>query len=216
MGSSERRQDRGRAQAHRLLRELGAELQNARRSAGLSQAEVARAAGVDPSSISRLERAKWPEASLQSLAIAYSIVGHRMTARAYPIEAPLRDAAHVRLLGRLRALLPAGCPMWTEVPIARGDPRAWDAVLDTVDGPCRVEAETALHDVQALERRVALKMVDGRVDRVILLVSDTTRNRLALRAAETLLDGRFPARGRRVLRDLRAGRCPPASGIALL
>ena len=76
--------------------------------------------------------------------------------------------------------------------------------------------ETVLIDIQAVERRLAFKQRDGDAERVILLVAETRRNRLALRVAEA--SGSFsplPARSREILRALANGTAPP-SGILVL
>jgi hypothetical protein len=78
-----------------------------------------------------------------------------------------------------------------------------------------VEAETVLDDVQAVERRLALKARDGEVDRVILLVADTKRNRRAVVAAPAAF-GDLPLRTRAILAALRDGRDPGQSGIVIL
>jgi len=78
-----------------------------------------------------------------------------------------------------------------------------------------VEGETVLDDIQAVERRVALKRRDGNVDHVILLVADTPRNRRALAAAPAAF-GDLPLRTREILAALRDGRDPGGSGIVIL
>ena len=84
------------------------------------------------------------------------------------------------------------------------------------DAQCKVEAETALHDLQAVDRRVALKMAEGEEDHVLLLVADTKRNRRVLQEFRALLRVRYPLDTRAVMAALRSGRCPGASGIVVL
>ena len=79
-----------------------------------------------------------------------------------------------------------------------------------------VDAETRLHDVQALSRRVALKRRDAGVDALILLVADTRHNRSALRLARADLAADFPLSGAAILEALGAGQRPAASGILVL
>jgi hypothetical protein len=93
--------------------------------------------------------------------------------------------------------------------------RAWDAVIRGVDWRRPVEAETVLDDIQALERRLALKVRDGGVDGVILVIADTPRNRRALAAAPGRFSG-FDRNARRVLSALAAGRDPGGSSLILL
>ena len=106
--------------------------------------------------------------------------------------------------------------MRTEVPVGgRGDLRAWDVVLD---GPIQIaiDAETRLHDIQALQRRLELKRRDSRVSRVILLVAATRHNRSVLREHREALSSTLPLDSPSVLEALREGRAPEASGILVL
>lgn len=106
--------------------------------------------------------------------------------------------------------------MTTEVPLPIAtDLRAWDAVIEGADWRRPVEAETVLDDIQALERRLALKVRDGRVDGVILVVADTRRNRRALAAAPVAF-AVFDRNARRILRNLAAGRDPGGSSLVLV
>jgi hypothetical protein len=77
------------------------------------------------------------------------------------------------------------------------------------------EAETVIDDIQALERHLALKVRDGGVDGVILVVADTRRNRRALAAAPAAFAA-FDRDSRRILRALGEGRDPGGSSILLL
>ncbi len=73
-----------------------------------------------------------------------------------------------------------------------------------------------LDDLQALERRIALKRRDGGIDTVILLIADTRRNRRHLADHRAALGTGFPLDGRALLYALRAARAPEASGILIL
>jgi len=86
--------------------------------------------------------------------------------------------------------------------------------LDPAEVP--VEAEARLRDLQALDRRCALKLRDSGFDRLILLVSDTANNRRMLEAYREDLRASFPLDTRAVLADLRRGRTPAAGGIVVL
>ena len=143
-------------------------------------------------------------------------VGLEVRLRAYPAGDAIRDAGQARLLERLRVLLNPSLGWSTEVPIPiPGDFRAWDAVIRGAAWRIGVEGETALDDVQAVERRLALKQRDSDVDHVILLIADTRRNRRAL-AATPASFGDLPLRTRDMLAALRAGRDPGRSGIVVL
>jgi hypothetical protein len=145
-------------------------------------------------------------------------VGWAATAR--PRDAGHRDpldAGQLALIGRLRALLPQSVRVRTEVPIPiPGDRRGWDVVLSLDPDSVPVEAEARLRDIQALDRRSALKVRDSEFDRLVLLVSDTANNRHALQAYREHLRTSFPLDTRQVMAALRAGRTPSASGIVVL
>ena len=72
-----------------------------------------------------------------------------------------------------------------------------------------------IDDIQALERRLNLKIRDGDVDGVILVIAETRRNRRALAATPAAFAG-FDRDARRVLAALRAGRDPRGSSLLLL
>jgi transcriptional regulator with XRE-family HTH domain len=184
MVTRERRLDRGRRQARRRLTVIGDELREARLAAGLTQRFVASAVGVSHMEISRIERALAPRVPFETLATVGAVLGLDLSLRAYPDGDPVRDAAQLALLARLRAILPATLTWRTEGPLAvPGDARAWDAVVSGIGWRAAIDAESRLRDVQALTRRLALKARDDEVDVVVLLVANTRHNRQALRLA---------------------------------
>ena len=79
-----------------------------------------------------------------------------------------------------------------------------------------VEAESRLGDLQALERRLALKLRDGSMEHLILLVANTRHNRTVLRSAGAALWLEFPLNGVRGLELLAAGVAPTGSAIIVL
>lgn len=211
------RRDIGARHADTTLHKLGDELRIARASAGLSLRDVAAASGVSRSQLARLETGRAPEESLRTLSIVFAVLGMRLSARPYPEGSPIRDAAHARLLTRFRAELPPTIKLRTEVPLRLDrDLRAWDGQIEATDGTCKLEAETVLYDLQATERKIALKMADDQVDLVVLLVADTPRNRRVLREFRKLLAARFPLDTREIMRHLRAGEIPGRGGIVVL
>jgi transcriptional regulator with XRE-family HTH domain len=217
MATRERPVDRGSRIAARARISLGDEIHRARRYAGLSQAAVARAARVHRSTIGRIERGEIAGASMENFACLCAVVGLNLSVRAFPHGDPIRDAAHMALLGRLRSRLPAGLPWRIEVPFPiPGDLRAWDAVIGGPAGAVAVEAETKLFDVQALARRLALKRRDGGLERVILLVGNSVSNRRALAVGREALRADYPLDTREILAALNAGDSPAGSGIVVL
>lgn len=140
-----------------------------------------------------------------------------LSVRAFPGGAPLRDVAHVALLGRFRARLHRDLRLLTEVALPiEGDPRAWDGMVAGAGDRTGVEAETRLSDVQALLRRISLKQRDGEVARVVLLLSDTAGNRAAVHTADELLRNAFPTPARAAMSALAAGTHPPGSALVFL
>jgi len=196
---------------------LGRELRTARLGAGLSQRSAGAGAGMSHTHWGRIERGLVPNLSLAQACAAASVVGLRLSVRAYPDGDPIRDAGQAALLERFRLRLPPIARWQTEVPMPiPGDRRAWDAGVVIAGRRAGCEAEMQLLDLQALERRLALKLRDGDVDQLLLIVADTVRNRSVLRLHREELRTLLPLDAREILASLRAGSLPPASGIVVL
>ena len=144
-------------------------------------------------------------------------VGLDLLVRTVPGGEPIRDTRHTALLGRLARLLHASLRWALEVPLPiTGDRRAWDALISGVGWRFGVEAEMHPTDRQALERKLALKLRDGGVQGMILLLARSEANRQFVRANGAELRLRFPVSGREALADLRAGRQPRGNAIVFL
>jgi transcriptional regulator with XRE-family HTH domain len=217
MGSTERRRDRGRRAADRVLRLVATEIRDARLMSGASQRVVADTAGMSHTELSRIERGEAPWLTVDALCRIAAVVGLDPSLRLYPTGPALRDAPQRGLLGRFHVRVHPSLMWATEVPIrGHDDLRAWDALITGPGFRVAVEAETRLHDIQALERRIALKVRDGGIDRVALVVADTRQNRAVLSATGKLLAVSFPVPARQFLEALSAGRDPGGSGIVCL
>lgn len=224
MAIRRRRIDQGHARGRELVAIAARELLAARTNAGLSQAAVSAAVRISRPQYGRIERGLSPAVSVATLARLAAVLGLETSFRFYPSGDPVRDAAQVALLGRFRERCHQGLSWRTEVPFDRpGDRRAWDAVIGVPASIASgrlvrigVEAETRPVDVQALDRKLALKERDDGVEHVILLLADTRHNRAFLRGPGASLRIRFPLDGRRVLELLRAGVSPETNGIVLL
>ena len=218
MPTRERLLSLGTSRGRKLALHFGDELRHARLAAGLSQASVAAATGLAQQTISRYERGLAPYPDFVQAAIAARVVGLELSVRCYPAPGQLRDAAHIALIQRLLARLGPGIRHRLEAAIRPGDQRAWDVLL--IIGAVRVGviAETRIRDLQALLRREHLKQAeaDGRVDHLLLLVSNTRHNRAALAEAGEALTATFPLSPRAVLTSLARGEAPPASGVVIL
>jgi transcriptional regulator with XRE-family HTH domain len=208
--------DDARVAGQRLQAEIGAELRNARLARGLAQADVARALRTSRFHISRLERGLGA-VQLADLARHGAAVGLRLHTRFYPVGGGLRDAAQLDLLRRFRARIGDRWSWQLEAPLnLPGDLRAFDALLTSGNQTIAIEAITRFHDAQAQLRSAALKQRDGRVNRLVLLVSATHHNRAALASAADLLVTSFPVPMRRLLAALTVGDDPGDNGIVLL
>jgi transcriptional regulator with XRE-family HTH domain len=217
MGRRHEADERGRRAALQLRRRLGTEVRQARVARGISQRACALEAGMSKSQFGRIERGEIAGLSLEQACRATSALGLALSLSAHPDGSPVRDAGQLRLEGRLRVVVHAGLGWQSEVPMPiPGDRRAWDVVLSAAARRAGCECEQRLGDIQALARRLALKLRDGAVDVLILVVADTAWNRRALREHREALRDLLPPDSREVLAALRAGRLPAASGLVVL
>jgi transcriptional regulator with XRE-family HTH domain len=218
MATRERAGDRGAEDAKDLYASVRKELRAARRQRGLSLKAAAGRAGVSPWQLGRLERGGLIHPTLDQVCRTSRAVGLRASLKLYPDGVPVRDAGQLALLGRFEALLVPGMPMGREIGIPLpGDLRAWDGRIRDGVRTASIEAEMKLDDIQAISRRIALKQRDDPdAGSVILLVNRTAHNRRILAEHREALRVQFPLDGAAILRDLRLGRIPPASGILLL
>lgn len=201
-----------------MLQQLGREIREARIAAGLSQSAVARAAGMSPPQLGRFERSELRFATFEQACRAGRAVGLATYVNHAPTGTRTRDEPQLRLLEELERVLvpPLRMPREVLLPIP-GDLRAWDASIDDGRERAFVEGITRLGDVQAMARRTEIKLRDdGRSRIVILVVRRTATNRRILDEHREALRAQFPLDGMHVLRALRAGKIPSASGIVML
>ena len=183
----------------------------------LSQRAAGRSVGMSAAQFGRIERAEIEDLTLDQASRACAAVGLHLLTRAVPGADPAVDAGQLALLERFQRQLPSAAPMPREVPIRiPGDRRAWDAMLRVAGVEIGIEAETRIRDVQAVDRKCALKARDGGVRIVILVVADTAVNRRMLGLHREALRASFPLDTRQVMGALRAGRVPSASGIVIV
>lgn len=217
MANRERPVDRATLASKRATLELGRELRLARIDRNLSQSIVAHATGISQATVSRIERGRHGGVTLANLFRLFAAVGMELKVRAYPLGEPIRDAAHLDLLRRFRSRLHPTLRWATEVPLPIiGDRRAWDGLVRGSDWIVGVEAETRVSDIQALDRRVALKTRDGGVDAVVLLLADTRHHRRVLREFRDALASRYTVPGRSALQRLASGADPGGNAIVLV
>ena len=194
----------------------------ARVAHGTSYAAIGRALRLSPGQVVAILRGQSPELSIVRAAQVLEAVGMELSARAFPVGPPVRDAGQARLLRRLRDRVDRTLSWRQEVPVLElptagsFDHRAWDAGIDGPGVRVRVDAETHVGDLQAVERRVALKQRDGREACVVLLLADTRHHREVLDAAGEALRARFPVSQRAALLALRHGRAPGGNALIRL
>jgi transcriptional regulator with XRE-family HTH domain len=190
---------------------------SARLDSGISQQAAGRAAGMSRAQFGRIERGEIASLSIDQLCRAAAAVGLKVSLRSFPDGDPARDAGQLAILERFRQRLP-GDPLWrTEVPLPMpGDRRAWDGLLVLGRRRAGCECETRLRDAQSVEPRLALKLSDGQVDIVLLIVPDTVANRRFLDQHREQLRGLLPLDSRQVLDAFRRGDLPEKSGIVIV
>ena len=185
---------------------------------GLSQATVARAAGLSRSAYARIERGEVRSPSAGDLWAIAAVLGLGLRLALYPAGSPVHDSVQLPMLELAQGLVAASVPWRTEVvlPVV-GDKRAWDAVAMTPDGWTAFEAISKLGAVDATIRRANEKHRDDpRVVRVVLVINDTARNREAMRGGAAALRSDFPLNTHEVRRALRSGVHPPLNGILMV
>jgi transcriptional regulator with XRE-family HTH domain len=203
--------------ARKLTTTLGDEIRIARTGAGLAQRDAASAAGMSHAQFGRIERGVLARLSFDQACRAGVAVGLRYGGRMYQGGDPVRDAGQLRLLERFVSLLPTLARVDREVPLPiPGDRRAWDALVALGGRRAGCEAETRLGDIQALERKLALKLRDGAVDLILLVVADTSHNRETLSLHRDALRALLPLDNAQVRRALRDDRLPSANGIVIV
>lgn len=206
----------GTRRGERLNRMIGLEVRNGRRMAGVTQGDLGAMVGLSGSEVCRMEHGQAPWLTVIHASELLSAVGLDLWAKVYPAGPPLRDVAHLRLLTDFEARLAPSVHCQREWPIPNDrNGRAIDLLLSGIPKRAGVEAETVMNDLQALERDLNLKQQDAGLERMILLVRGSKRNREILRAADALRRA-FPLHTRTVLAALGEGRDPGGNGIVIL
>jgi transcriptional regulator with XRE-family HTH domain len=194
---------------------LGEELADARRTAGATQLEVARALGWSASRVRRIEHGQRRSVTHLELASFGSVVGLDYSGRFFVGGTRLRDAVQLAMINGYRAFaVRNGWRASIEQPLpVTGDLRAFDLLLHR--GAARVAHEfiSRLRDVQGQVRPIQIKQRDAANVTVILVIRDTAENRQMVRAADAALREAFPLDAREVLSAIREGRDPGSNGI---
>lgn len=208
----------GRSRSRYLATTFGQELRVARMTAGLTQSELAGLAGLSQQEASKAERGAI-DLSLDARCRLASACGHQLGWRLYPVATVrMRDSGQLTLA---QAIVSAAHRSWRpemEVPVAHGDQRAADLLLQSEVEILHIEIERALVDVQAQLRSAQLKrdtLAEARhsVVRLILAVPDTRSSRARLAPFRDLIARTLPRSSALVWRALRTGQPLGADGI---
>jgi hypothetical protein len=172
--------------------------------------------GISHTHIRRIESGQAPHIDLELMSRMAAVLGNELSLGVHPVGAPVRDKAHIALLGRFAARLAPSITWRTEVPMPiHGDLRSADGVAGAIDFAAIVEAETRLDDVQAAERRLRGKQRDLDTKRAILLVSDTRHNRAVI-AQVPEFRRQFPVDTRQCLAALGRGLDPGGDCLVII
>ncbi len=202
--------------ARSLLARIGDELRRARIAAGLSTRQVGAVLSVSHTQVQRIEAGTAPHIDIDLIARFAAVVGCELSMGIHPVGAPVRDKAHLALLGRFADRLHPSIEWRTEVPMPiPGDARSADGKAATQDFAAIIEAETRLDDIQAAERRLRSKQRDLDAPRAILLVADTRHNRHVI-AEVPDLRREFPIDTRHCLLALGRGEDPGGDCLVIL
>lgn len=218
MPSVERLVDQGSRRGQKALLNLADEYLDRRVAIGLSQIEVARAAGISRRSYQRVEHGAMRNLTIVDASRVAGVLGLDLAVRTYPGANSIRAAAHGARLARVMDYVAAPLSFGTEVALPQSperpfEQRAWDAMVTGAGRRTGFEMEMRIRDGQALERRVALKRRDDPVDNFVLLLANTRANRDALREHPKLFPDLTRLTFRELTRILRSGQHPPSSVV---
>ena len=206
-----------------LCRAIGTQVRALREDAGLSQAAVARAAGIDRAHLSRLEQGN-TGVSLDVLVSLGGVLGAELGVRLFPGAGPrVRDRFQAPIVEALLRLLGPGWLARPEVPIREPVRGVIDLVLESDDGSTLIacEVQSELRRLEQLIRWSALKAqglgaARGRADEpsTLLIIRSTVATRDVARQFERTLGAAYPAAAADAYRSLTSdGSAWPGSAI---
>lgn len=212
-----RRPPSARERAAAQARGIGAELVLACAESSLTERVLARRAGVARSTIRRIIAGD-PGVQLDTLSAVTGAAGLDLVTRVYPGRRPsLRDSGQMTIA---QSLITIAGPSWqARLEVSAGDHgRSADLVLFGPDEILDLEIERVAVDYQAQYRsdaakREALASRHARPVRLILVVEQTPRNRLALAPHMPLIRTQLPADSRTVLKAIRTGHALGVDGL---
>jgi transcriptional regulator with XRE-family HTH domain len=213
----------GDRQLRQTARRFGDEFRLLRLRAGVPQAEVARAIGVDRATICRLE-AGGRGVSNEIRARAACVLGGDFRLGLYPAGSPLiHDAAHARLVEALVRLRHASWRAIPEAPVPGGR-RSTDLRLVRGAETVLFEVETHVQVLEAVIRegnskrdKVAYDLGPERRVHSVLVLPPTRHHRGLARAHSETMQAAFPVRSVDLRRSLTTAGVPwPGDGLLWL
>lgn len=204
-----RRSTAARARARQQSAKIGDEVKSARVGLGFTHQQVAHRAGVSWATEVAIELGQ-PGARLDTICAVTDAVGLDLVLRTYPGRPPmLRDSGQ---LEHARLLVAQAHPSWRPVielnigPHGQAVDLAFFGATEILD----YEIERMASDFQGQFRRDDAKRHllasrHQRPVRLVMVVEDTARNRLAVAEHTELLRTALPAGSREILTSLRSG-----------
>ncbi len=209
----------GDRQARRQASRLGEEIRALRLRAGVTQAAVGRALGVDRTVVSRLERGD-PRVGLGIRFRASALLGAELRISAYAGSSPLiRDAAQAWIIETILALLD---PRWLrtiEAPVPGFGRRSVDLRLESPAGIVLLEIESRVGSLEEIVRelhgkREAFATTSGSPIHVVLGLPRTAHHLAIVRHHPRTIESAFPASSEAIESALADTTVPwPGDGI---
>ncbi len=214
------RRKRGRERAIAQGFKLGQSIRVARGIAGFSRDEAARRAGLARSTWDRLEAGS-PSVTLATIAAATDTIGLDLVCQAFPGHGPsLRDSGQLGMAERLRSI---ASPVWRVSLEERAGERgeAIDLVFWGPSEVLAVEIERLMLDWQAQYRRASIKRAwlaeqTGLQVRLVIVIAEAERNRVAMSQHIPLIRTVMPVGSRGVLAAIRSGEPLGSDGLCWL
>jgi transcriptional regulator with XRE-family HTH domain len=208
---------RGEQRAHAQATRTGLSIREARLVSGLTRRAAATRAGLARSTWDRIERGS-TGVTLANLVAASDAVGLDLVCHTYPGRPPgLRDSGQLVIAQFLRELAHASWRVSLEEP-AGDHGEAIDMVFWGPMEIIAVEIERRLIDWQSQSRRWSTKRAwiaarHARPVRLVIVVTDTPRNRGAVHPFSDLIGRTLPAGSRSVIQALRTGAALDEDGL---
>lgn len=213
----------GDRELRRTARRFGDEFRALRLRAGVTQAAVARAIGVDRSVICRLEGGD-PGVSSEVRARASAALGADFRLQLYPERPPmLHDSAHARIVERLLAIAHPTFHRRIEAQVPGPGRRSVDLRLDRAQDIVLSEIETHVGRLEEIVRELHAKhdaveaaVRDGSRVHVLLVLPPTHHHRALVRAHPETVGTAFPVASSVLREALEQGLAWPGDGILWL